>query len=157
MSIVRKAAKSGLWFAGFKFATQILSWAVTIFVARLLSPEDYGLMSLANVLTGYVEVFSELGLGAAIVQRPDISQKEYSSNFWFSLAVGTVFAGVAYLLSYPTAWLFGEPRVIPITQTISALFIVGAVGTVPFNMLMRDLRFKAIGVIQSCSPSRCRA
>ena len=151
MSVVRQAARSGILFAVFKGVTQILSWTVTIIVARLLSPADYGLMAIANVLTGYVEVFSELGMGAAIVQRQQISDREFSSNFWFSLLVGTSFAGLAYALAYPTAWLFNEPRVIPVTQFISIFFVIGALMTVPFNILMRDLRFMEIGIVQLVS------
>jgi len=157
VSVVRDAAKSGIWFAGFKFATQAVSWGVTIVVARILSPADYGLMSLASILTGYIEVFSELGLGSAIVQREHITQKEYSSNFWFSLFVGCAFALVAFALSYPTAWIFNEPRVLPLTQMISVFFVIGAVNTIPLNILMRDLRFKAIGVIQLVSAAMSSA
>jgi O-antigen/teichoic acid export membrane protein len=140
-----------MWFAVFKFATQLVSWSVTIVVARTLSPADYGLMSLASILTGYIEVFSELGLGAAIVQRESISQQEYSSNFWFSLLVGLAFAFVAFWLAYPTAWIFDEPRVLPLTQFISVFFVIGSLTTIPFNILMRELRFKVIGMIQLCS------
>lgn len=151
VSLVKKAAKSGAWLAAFRFATQIVSWMVTIVVARLLSPGDYGLMSLASILTGYVEIFSELGLGSAIVQRKEITDDEYSSNFWFSLMVGLGFAVLAFGLAYPTAWLFNEPGVVPITQTISVLFLVGALMVVPFNILMRNLQFKTIGIIQFCA------
>lgn len=148
MSVLKKAAKSGIWLAGFRFATQAMSWMVTIVVARLLRPEDYGLMSLASILTGYVEIFSELGLGSAIVQRQEVTDDEYSSNFWFSMMIGAGFALVAFGLAYPTAWLFSEPKVIPITQTISFLFLVGALMIVPYNILIRQLQFKAVGMIQ---------
>jgi len=150
-TVVRRAARSGVWFAAIKGIAQVLSWAVTIVVARLLSPGDYGLMSIATVATGYVEVFSELGLGAAIVQRPNVTQLEYSSNFWLSLMVGTAFGIVAFGLAYPTAWVFGEPRVIPLTQSVSLLFLVGSLMTVPYNMMVRELRFKEIGIAQLLS------
>jgi O-antigen/teichoic acid export membrane protein len=148
VSVARTAARNGLWFAAFKFGTQIMSWFVTLAIARILTPNDYGLMSLASILTGYVEIFSELGLGAAIVQRDKISQNELSSNFWFSILVGLTFSVVAFGLAYPTAWIFNEPRVLPITKLIAVLFLIGGTMIVPFNMLMREMRFKAIGIIQ---------
>lgn len=147
-SVLRRAAKGGVWFASFRLATQTFSWLATIAIARMLVPEDYGLMAIASLLTGYVEIFSELGLGAAIIQRQAITQRELSSNFWFSVLLGVGFAVVSFGLAYPTAWIFNEPRVIPITQLISVLFVVGALMIVPFNILMRELRFKAIGAIQ---------
>ncbi|MHB8481162.1 MAG: lipopolysaccharide biosynthesis protein [Nitrospiria bacterium] len=147
MSIVKNAVKSGIWYAAFRLITQIFSWLITIIVARLLEPEDYGLMSMASILTGYVEVFSELGLGAAIIQRKNITQKELSSNFWFSIGLGCLFATLSFFLAYPTAWVFREQRVVPITQIISMLFIIGAVMVVPYNILQRELRFKTIGLV----------
>lgn len=151
MSVLGKAVRSGAWFAGFKVVTQVISWMVTIVVARILAPEDYGLLALATLLTGYVEIFSEFGLGAAIVQREEITQQEYSSNFWFSLFIGTGFSVIAFGLAYPTSWIVDEPRIIPVTQVISVLFIVGSLMVVPYNMLMRNFRFKEVGLIQLLS------
>lgn len=148
MSIGRNAVRSGLWLASFRFITQAISWSVTVIIARILSPEDYGLMSLASILTGYVEVFSQMGLGSAIIQRETNSQKELSSNFWFSLGIGFGFSLICLGLARPTAWITNEPRVIPITEVISILFVIGALMVVPYNILVRELKFKVIGMIQ---------
>src|SRR4030067_2603739 len=148
MSFARKAAKSGLWFAGFRFITQLFSWIVTIAIARILVPEDYGLMAMASILTGYVEIFSELGLGAAIIQKKEITQEELSSVFWLSMIIGAILSMVSFGLAHPTAWIFNEPRIIPITQLISVLFIIGAIMIVPYNILSREVSFKEIGMIQ---------
>lgn len=148
MSFARKAAKGGLWLAGFRLVIQAFSWAITIAVARILSPADYGLSAMASILTGYIEIFGELGLGAAIIQKKEITQEEMSSIFWFTMIIGGVFAASSFGLAYPTAWIFREPRVIPITKLISVLFIVGAVGIVPSNILTRDAKFKQIGMNQ---------
>lgn len=151
MSFAQKAAKSGLWFSGFKFISQVFSWIITVAVARVLVPEDYGLMAMASILTGYVQIFSELGLGAAIIQKKDVSQKELSSLFWLSLLIGFGVAAVSFGLAYPTAWIFDEPRVVPITQVVSIVFIISALMIVPYNILSREIRFKEIGIIQLIS------
>jgi len=83
MSLIVKAFKGGLWFGLFRAISQAFSWAATIIVARILVPEDYGLMGMASILTGYVALFSELGLGTAIIQREEVKEKELSSLFWF--------------------------------------------------------------------------
>ena len=108
-------------------------------------------MAMATILTGYVEIFSELGLGSAIIQKKDIAQGELSSIFWFSMIVGIIFAILSFGLAYPTAWIFNEPRVIPITQLVSILFIIGALMIVPYNIMTREIRFKEIGMIQLAS------
>lgn len=147
-TIVKIAAKEGFWLAGFKFISQLFSWTITVIVARILAPEDYGLMAMASILTGYVEIFSELGLGAAIIQRKEVSREELSSNFWFCVVTGIVFSVIAFCLAYPTAWIFHEQRIIPITQLISVLFLIGALMIVPYNILNREVQFKMIGIIQ---------
>ncbi len=103
---------------------------------------------MASILTGYVEIFSELGLGAAIIQKKEITNAELSSTFWLSMIVGTILSIASFGLAYPTAWIFNEPRIIPITQLISVLFIIGALMIVPYNILSREVKFKQIGMIQ---------
>lgn len=148
MTYVRKAAKSGLWFAGLKFATQIFSWITTIAVARILVPGDFGLIAMATIFTGYIELFGEMGIGAAIVQKHGVSEEEISSIFWFAMAVGVMFTVIGYCLAYPTAWLFHDQRIVLITRVVSVLFILSALTIVPNNILVRDLRFKELGFIQ---------
>jgi O-antigen/teichoic acid export membrane protein len=93
-------------------------------------------------------MFSEMGLGAAIVQKDKVTQNELSSIFWFSIVVGVIFAAASLVLAYPTSWIFDEPRVIPVTQFISVLFIISALMIVPSSLLAREARFKEIGMIQ---------
>lgn len=145
MSIVKIAFKQGLWLGIFKFFTQIFSWASTVIVARLLVPDDYGLMAMATILTGYAALFSEMGLGAAIVQRPSTSQQELSSVFWFVLGISLLFAAACFLLAYPTAYIFDETRVIPLTQAVSVIFIINGLQIVPFNLIKKRLEFKKVG------------
>jgi O-antigen/teichoic acid export membrane protein len=54
MSFAKQAAKSGLWLSGFRLLTQLFSWSITIVIARILVAEDYGLMAMASMLTGYI-------------------------------------------------------------------------------------------------------
>lgn len=104
-------------------------------------------MAMASILTGYVELFSEMGLGSAIIQKKEITQEELSSTFWFNIGVGVIFAILCFGLAYPTAWIFDEYRIVPITEMISFLFIIGSLMIVPYTVLAREARFKEIGII----------
>jgi O-antigen/teichoic acid export membrane protein len=147
MELQEKAAKSGIWFAAISFLTQAVSWAFTFYVIRLLDPKDYGLMTMASFLTAYLQVFAGLGLGSAIVQRETITEREVNSVFWFSLAFGVLMGLVAFMFAYPTAWLFDEPRVIPVTQLVGVLFVISALTTVPHNLLTRQFELKKVALI----------
>lgn len=148
MSIQRQAFEGASWLAFFKLITQIFSWSTTILVANILVPEDYGLMELATIITGYAAIFSELGLGAAIIQRPKPTKLELSSVFWFSFSVSIFFAIGCFGLAYLTAYVFHEPRVIPITKLVTIIFVLNGLQIVPLNLLKKKLDFKSVGIIE---------
>ncbi len=137
--------------AVFTSLSQGLSWMVTIVVARILVPGDYGLMTMATILTGYALSLSELGLGSAIIQRADVTAEELSTVFWFLLALSGVLALACFPLAYLTSRLMSEPRVIPITQSASAIFLLTGLQIVPSSLLRKRMAFKAVGVIEMAS------
>lgn len=148
MSVEARLIKGVSWLAMFKLLSQSFSWVVTIIVARWLLPEDYGLMAMATIITGYAEIFSELGLGAAIIQRPDLKKKDLSSIFWFAMFIAVCLALFCFVAAPITAQLFNEPRVLPLTQAVSVIFVIAGLQIVPLNLLKKDLNFKSVGLIE---------
>ena len=108
----------------------------------------FGLMAMATIITGYAEVFSELGIGAAIIQRSTIKENELASVFWFGLILSVFFALFCFVAAPITAHMFNEPRVLPLTKAVAIIFIISGVQIVPVNLLKKDLNFKAIGLIE---------
>lgn len=147
--IERRVASAASYLFMFKGISQLVSWVFTFLVARILVPSDYGLMTMATTITSYAAIFSNLGLGSAIVQRKSVNQQELSSVFWFSVVFGCFMGFVAYLLSYPTSLLFHEPRVLALTKTVAILFIIEGIQIVPLSLLMRNLQFKLSGFTES--------
>lgn len=146
-SLASKALKAGAWYSVIRFTSQVLSWFFTIYTARLLSPEVFGLMAMASIFTMQMDRFSEMGFGVAIVQRKEVHPQELASIFWFLFLAGCCFAGLTLLLVYPTVWVFHEPRIKYVTALISPLFIIGAIGVVPLSIMKREFRFRAVGTI----------
>ncbi|WP_161813819.1 lipopolysaccharide biosynthesis protein [Steroidobacter agaridevorans] len=148
MSLAQKAVTHTSWFALFKMISQVLSWGVTVVVARLLSPVDYALSAMATLITGYAELLSEMGIGASIIQKKEPTESELSSIFWFSLGVGVLFALACIPIAFITAEIFDEPDVIPLILSISVLFVFTGLQVVPLSLLKRDLNYKAVGLIE---------
>jgi O-antigen/teichoic acid export membrane protein len=128
--------------------SQVMSWGVTVVVARLLSPVDYALSAMATLITGYAELLSEMGIGASIIQAKEPTESELSSVFWFSLGIGVLFALACIPIAYITADIFDQPDVIPLILSISVLFIFTGLQVVPLSLLKRDLNYKAVGLIE---------
>lgn len=148
MSLEKKAFIGASWLGLFNILSQLFSWAITILIARILVPSDYGLMEMSTIITGYAALFSELGLGASIIQRPTISQKDLSSIFWFSLIVSIVLACGCVIIAYPTAYIFHDRRIIPLTSSVSIIFILTGMQIIPINLLRKEIKFKVIGIIE---------
>jgi len=151
MSLESKVIRGVSWMAFFSLFSQAFSWAITILVARILVPGDYGLMAMSTIITGYALALSELGLGNAIIQRQNVSGKELSSVFWFSTIITTILAISCFPISYLTAFIMHEPRVIPITQTVAILFVLNGLQIVPSSLIRKEMDFKSIGLIDMMS------
>ena len=148
LSVERRAFVGASWLALFRLISQVFSWTVTVLVARMLEPADYGLMEMAVIIPIYAMKLSELGLGPAIIQKPQPTQDELSSIFWFSGFVGLLLSGICYFAAPLTVWLFKEPKLINLTQTASVLFLLQGLQVVPSNLLKKKLDFKKVGQIE---------
>lgn len=131
------------WVAALRILGQLVNWGATIFVIRLLSPADYGLMAFAAVFTGFIAMFSEMGLSDALVQARALTQEQ------MRIALGAVLllnAAIALVLAFAVAPLaaafLGEPRLIDILRVLSLSFVLSAFEVLPSALLARALRLK---------------
>lgn len=139
---------SGLaWTGGLKWASQFFSWIGTVLVARLLTPEDFGLLGMALVYTGLVHLINEFGIGSAIVQRKELRDSQVSGLGGFSLAVGVFFFLISVALAGPVAAFFRDPRVKWVVIAVSFNFITNSVGSISRSLLARDLEFRVLAWI----------
>jgi len=140
-SLRRRVLDGVLWLTVVKVFGQAISWAITLYVIRILSPDDYGLMAMAGVYLSFMIIFNEVGLGAAIIQKKDLSQEDLSNIYWAVLFIN----GALYLLSFLAAPLvaafYNEPRVTDVIRVASITFILNSLGLVSYNMLTREMIF----------------
>lgn len=139
------------WLGSLRILSQGISWAVTILIARLLVPEDYGMMTMAMIIVGLGLTLGELGLGAAIIQKQDVNRSDLSSIFWFGIAISSILSVCCYFSAYIVAYVFQNERVIPLTQSASVIFLISGLQIVPSNLLRKKMDFKKIGIIELSS------
>jgi O-antigen/teichoic acid export membrane protein len=123
---------------------QIAQMAVAVILARLLTPHDYGLAAMVLVFSSLVIIFSDLALGAALVQRKELLERDRSTVFWTSTGVGALFMLVGIAMSWPVAAFYGEAEVQPLLAVLSVGFLVTALGTTQTALLNRDMDFKSL-------------
>ena len=130
------------WTTGSRILSQFVAWAVTIFVIRILSPTDYGLLAMATVLISFLGLFSELGLGSAIVQAGEHDVQTLRKIYGIVLLVhGSIFA-ILYVIAPFVASYFSEERLTFLIRVMGLHFLIIAQGVIPNAMLQRDLEFK---------------
>ena len=129
---------------GLKFALSILATAV---LARLLTPQDYGLIGMVVVFTGFVAMFKDLGLALATVQRAEISYDQISTLFWVNVTISVAITLLMILLAPLIGWFYGEPRLTMITIVTSLGFFFGGLAVQHEALLKRQMRFYALSVI----------
>jgi O-antigen/teichoic acid export membrane protein len=131
-----------------KFVSQLVLQGsrvvVAVVLARLLAPHDYGLAGMALVFATLVLVFSDLALGAALVQRRELSEADRSTVFWTGLGAGLAFTLIGVAISGPVADFYGQPEVQPLFAALSLSFVVTSLGTTQSALLTRELRFRSL-------------
>lgn len=123
---------------------QFFQLLVALILARLLVPRDYGLAAMVLVFAALVPIFADLALGAALVQRRELSEADRSTVFWTGTAVGGAFTLLGVGLSGVVADFYGEPAVRALFAALSLSFVVTALGTTQRALFTREMNFRKL-------------
>jgi O-antigen/teichoic acid export membrane protein len=132
------------WVAASQLLMQLSRACVAVLLARLLTPEQFGVAAIVLVFASLVLVFSDLALGAALVQAKTLTEADRSTAFWTTVAAGFVFCILGLLLSGPIASLFGEPTVKPLCMALSGSFLITSVAVTHQSLLVREMEFRRL-------------
>jgi teichuronic acid exporter len=142
------SVSSGLRWATFsRLLTQILTWASTLLVVRLLAPTDYGLAAMATMLAGYLTMWNELGLSITLIQRRTTDEPTLRAVFGLLLAIGGVLCLITALASPLIATAFGDRRITPLACVISLSFLVMPFAIIPQARLSMDMNIRALSLV----------
>ena len=134
-----RIARSIFWLAWSRGVLQVLAFATTLLVARILVPADYGVMALAGVWTGSVGMVAEMGLGAGIIQFRDLDKREIDTCFWLTMTLATVgFAALAASAPMIARW-FAVPRLGDVLPVLALVLPLTACRVVSDSLLRKRL------------------
>jgi O-antigen/teichoic acid export membrane protein len=139
---MRARVLNGLaWTGSSQIVMQVMRMIVAIVLARLLAPDDYGLAAIALIFSSLVLVFSDMSIGAAIIQRKNLTEDDRSTAFWLAVGAGVVFTIGGFLISGPLGSFYGEPEVASLCAVLSLTFVITSLATTHEALLLRDMRF----------------
>jgi len=133
---------------GLKFAITI---AATSVMARMLTPQDYGLVGMVAFFTVFVSMYKDLGLSAATIQRSEISSEQISTLFWINLLLSFGLALFTAAISPLVAWFYGEPQLTWITVVTAGGFMISGLAVQHEALLRRQMRYFALSLISLVS------
>lgn len=113
-------------------------------LAGLLAPEDFGVMALALIVVGVVEIFAQVGIGPSLVQFPQLTPRHVASAWWFSAVLGLLFFAAMYIAAPEFAQHYKTPVLRPVLRWISLSFVISGFSVVSRSLLVRDMNFKAL-------------
>lgn len=147
MSLGNKIKTAFRWGASVKLIGQIFTWAMTIVVIRLLSPEDYGLMAMSVLFVQFLMLVNELGLGAVLVHRSDLDLETKRKIFGLVITVNSTFFVLLFTAAPLIANFFGEDQLTTIIRVLAFQFIIAAFEIIPVAHLERNLDFKSKSLV----------
>ncbi len=137
--------------AAMTFAAQgtrsVLQLGSQIVLAHLLLPTEFGLIAMVAPVLNLVQIFNELGLTQATVQRAEISHSELSSLFWVNVAISSGLALLMALASPLVAWIYGEPSLVLITICLASLLVMSGISAQQIALMNRRMQFGALATI----------
>ena len=124
----------------------LLSLGTLAVLARLLTPHDFGVVAIALVFIRVIGIAGKLGIGPAIIQRSDLTQRHVVTGFTLLATLGVLLTTVLWLAAPATAGFFAAPEVPAILEALSAIFAIAGLGVASEHLLRRQLHFKQLMV-----------
>ena len=132
--------------AAARYSTLFLGLVFSAILARILTPEDYGIVAVTVVFTTFFSLLSDLGMGAGIIQNKDLTREDIGSIFAFSLRLALVLAGTFALFSIPMSLFYGNRVYIPVGMLLSVSLFFNTLNVVPNALLLKRKEFKSVAL-----------
>lgn len=146
-SLKSKTQKGILWSAIEHLGGTGIQFLISLVVARLLSPEDYGVIAIPVVFIGIAQVFISSGFGGALIRKPELSDKDLSTAFYFNIIVGIVCYALLFIASPYIASFYHNKILTSLVQVAGLALILNPLCIVQTSLLTRKIDFKKQAVI----------
>lgn len=139
----KKGLKSSAWNFLNLLTNQLRNFIVTLILARLLTPADFGLVSMAMVLNAILDFFVDFGFSSAIIRKDKITEVEISTVFWLNIAIGGICTLLVFSCAPVFAWFYEMPKLENVVRVTSWSFFISSLGTLQTAIFQRSLNFRA--------------
>lgn len=153
MSLREKTISGAKWSAASMISVVSVQFLQVAILAHLLRPVEVGLVSMVSLFTTLADMFLDMGLGTAIVQRKQVTSNELSSLYWLNVMFGAVLGAILMAGSGLAAWFFGEPELKSLVALAALMFFISPHGLQYQSLMARELMFDMLSKIEVASSS----
>jgi O-antigen/teichoic acid export membrane protein len=129
----------------------LLKVGVLAVLGRLISPEEFGLVSMAAIAVEFSKMFTQMGVGPALVQRKELETRHLTTGFSLSLLMGLTFGGLLALGAPLLAMFFKMPGLTHVLRVISLIFLIDSLTLIGQALMQRSMKFKMLAAIDIAS------
>jgi len=150
-ALLVRAARGALWSWSGQVLKQVGQVGIVMILARWLTPADFGRVAMIGVVTGFLSLFGELGIGPALIQKRELRQVHLVAAFWGSLAMGLVVMSLLMVGAPMVGAMYADAMLAPLTVALAVNFPLVALATVPLQLLQRELRLDRLALVELLS------
>ena len=138
---------SFFWTALETYSTQGIAFIVSIFMARILSPADYGVLGIIGIFIALSDTLIDSGFTNALIKKKDCTNKDYSTVFYFNIGISIIFFCILFFAAPFIAEFYDDAVLTWTTRAMALSFVISSIGAVPMTMMTKELKFKAKAII----------
>ena len=127
-----------------RFSTQIVTFMVGLVLARLLTPDEYGIVAIVQLIVTFFDAFSIRGFNQALIQKKDPDDLDYSTVCWFNVGINVVFFVGLFLLAPVIAAFYNDQRLTLMIRVVSARLIITGYNTLQNTFVQKNMLFKKL-------------
>ncbi len=146
-SLKKQTASSMVWALIRQIGTMGISFISNIVLARLLSPDDFGCIGMLAIFIAISNTFVNGGFGSALIQKQNLTQKDYSTVFFFNIAISVLLYGVLFISAPAIAKFYNLPLLCAVLRVQGVVLIIDALCVVQGNKLKKELQFQKLSII----------
>ena len=145
-SLKEKSIKGLFWDFSGRIGLQGVGFVVSIVLARLLAPEEFGLLAIITVFINLASVFLDFGFSTALIQKQDVREEHYSAVFYLNIVMGLVLAAIVFLLAPLIGKFYENEVLVNVTRLMALGIFISSFGNVMRARLRREMNFKSMSL-----------
>lgn len=146
-TLKQKAVSGVAWTSVERFTTQIIQFIIGIAIARILAPQDYGIIGMTTIFFAVAATFIDSGFGSALIQKKDRNEKDYSTCFYFNVLVGISIYTVLWLASPAIAKFYRTPVLCDVTRVLGLTMLINSLSISQTAKMTAEMRFREMAII----------